>query len=96
VASIAGDATAGWTVDGRYRVDDFNQETGLSLPEDEDFDTVAGFLLSLLGRVPAAGESVDSHGATFTVVDATQAAIRSVAVRLKAQPNSSPRNVLAR
>lgn len=96
VASIAGDATVGWMVDGRYRVDDFNRETGLSLPEDEDFDTVAGFLLSLLGRVPAAGESVDSHGATFTVGDVTQAAIRSVAVRLKAQPNSSPRKVLAR
>ena len=96
VASMAGDATAGWTVDARYRVDDFNRETGLSLPEDEDYDTVAGFLLSSLGRVPAAGESVDSHGATFTVGDATPAAIRSVAVRLKAQPNSSPRNVLAR
>jgi CBS domain containing-hemolysin-like protein len=96
VASMAGDATAGWTVDGRYRVDDFNRETGLSLPEDEDYDTVAGFLLSSLGRVPAAGESIDSHGATFAVSEATPAAIRSVTVRLKAQPNSSPRKVLAR
>ncbi|MBM4051763.1 MAG: HlyC/CorC family transporter [Planctomycetes bacterium] len=96
IASMTGDAVAGWTVDGRYRVDDFNRETGLSLPEDEDYDTVAGFLLSSLGRVPAAGESVDSHGATFAVIDASPAAIRSVTVRLKAQPNSSPRKVLAR
>jgi len=86
----------GWTVDGRYRVDDFNRETGLALPEDEDYDTVAGFMLSSLGRVPAAGEVLDSHGASFTVADASPAAIRSVTVRLAAQPNSSPRKVLAR
>jgi CBS domain containing-hemolysin-like protein len=96
IASMAGDSAVGWTVDGRYRVDDFNRETGLSLPEDEDYDTVAGFLLSALGRVPAAGESVQTHGATFTVADASPAAIRSVTVRLMDQPNSSPRKVLAR
>jgi magnesium and cobalt transporter len=96
VASMAGDSAVGWTVDGRYRVDDFNRETGLALPEDEDYDTVAGFMLSSLGRVPAAGEVLDSHGASFTVADASPAAIRSVTVRLAAQPNSSPRKVLAR
>jgi len=96
IASMSGDPVSGWTVDGRYRVDDFNRETGLLLPEDEDYDTVAGFLLSSLGRVPATGETLESHGATFTVGEATAAAIRSVSVQLKAQPNSSPRKVLAK
>lgn len=96
VASIAGDWTSGWTVDGRYRVDDLNREIGLALPEDEDYDTVAGFMLAALGRVPAAGESVTSHGATFTARDAAPSVIRTIEVRRGAQPNSSPRNVLAK
>lgn len=96
VASISGDQRVGWTADGRYRVDDLNAETGLRLPEDEDYDTVAGFLLATFGRVPAPGESCRAHGATFVVVEATPASIQSIQIRIDDQPNSSPRKVLAR
>ena len=44
---------------GKVRIDDLNSELGLDLPEEEDYDTVAGFIFSTLGHVPEVGEFVD-------------------------------------
>jgi len=42
-------------VDGGLRIEDANEELDLDLP-DGDYDTVAGFILSHLGRIPKQGE----------------------------------------
>ena len=44
---------------GRVRIDDLNEHLGLHLPEEEDYDTVAGFIFSTLGHVPEEGETVE-------------------------------------
>ena len=46
-----------FSVDGGMHVDEANQEIGLGLPEG-DYETVAGFVLSLLERIPAEGEQI--------------------------------------
>jgi putative hemolysin len=43
-------------VDGGMRVEEANEEMDLSLPEGEDYETVAGFVLDLLGHIPREGE----------------------------------------
>ncbi len=57
-------------VDGRMYIDDLNEALGLSIPEDQDYDTVAGFVFSALGYIPAAGEVLQADGAKFTVLAA--------------------------
>jgi len=47
------------SVPGGTPVDELNDRLGLAVPEDEDYDSVGGFLLHELGHVPVAGESVD-------------------------------------
>ena len=44
---------------GKVRIDDLNSQLDLHLPEEEDYDTVAGFIFSTLGHIPDEGESVD-------------------------------------
>ena len=44
---------------GKVRIDELNEQLGLHLPEEEDYDTVAGFIFSTLGHIPETGESVD-------------------------------------
>jgi putative hemolysin len=44
-------------VDGGMRIEEANEEMGLELPEG-DYETVAGFLLSLLGHIPETNEQV--------------------------------------
>ena len=57
-----------------------------ALPEDDDFDTVAGFILERLGRVPEAGESVEDLGLRFEVLEAEPTRIERVAV-IRLQPS---------
>ena len=47
-----------WIVSGLLRPDEVADRTGLELPEDEDYDTVAGLLVRELGRIPARGDRV--------------------------------------
>ena len=44
-------------IDGGMRIEEANEEMGLEIPEG-DYETVAGFVLSLLGRIPQAGEQL--------------------------------------
>lgn len=43
-------------------------ELGLAIAEDEDYDTVSGFIMSELGRIPAAGDRVGISGGELRVV----------------------------
>jgi CBS domain containing-hemolysin-like protein len=45
-----------WVVDGRLPVADANEKLGLSVPESEEYDTLAGWALSELGHIPVVGE----------------------------------------
>jgi putative hemolysin len=44
-------------IDGSMRIEEVNTEIGLNLPEG-DYDTVAGFVLHLMGRIPKRGQQV--------------------------------------
>jgi CBS domain containing-hemolysin-like protein len=46
----------GWLVDAGRRIDEIAAATGIELPEEEDFDTVAGLVVDRLGRFPAVGD----------------------------------------
>ncbi|HLN76298.1 MAG TPA: hemolysin family protein [Nocardioidaceae bacterium] len=53
-------------VDGLLNLDDFEDETGIELPEGP-YETVAGFIVSRLGRLPEAGDSVEHEGVRLVV-----------------------------
>jgi len=45
-----------WVVPARWRIDEVADATGVRLPEDDDYDTVSGLVMSRLGRVPQVGD----------------------------------------
>ncbi|UQT61396.1 hemolysin family protein [Streptomyces durmitorensis] len=46
----------GWFVDAGRRLDEVADATGIDLPEEDDYDTVAGLIVDRLGRFPAIGD----------------------------------------
>jgi CBS domain containing-hemolysin-like protein len=48
----------GWLVDAGRRLDEIADVTGVELPGEEDYDTVAGLVVDRLGRFPAIGDRV--------------------------------------
>ena len=70
--------------DGRLHIDDLNDTLGLGVPEDDDYDTIAGLVFAELGYIPTAGETLTAHGATFTVLDADERKLTRLRVELLA------------
>jgi len=56
-------------IDGSMRIEEANEEMGLELPESEDYETVAGLILSLLGRIPKTGEWLRYMDMNLTVTE---------------------------
>ena len=53
-------------IDGGMRLDDANEQLELELPEGE-YETVAGFVLSLLGHIPKEGEQLKYNNLKLVV-----------------------------
>ena len=58
-----------WLLAGYMPADEMRDHLGIPLPEDRDYETVAGYILSHLHHLPATGECVDAQGWRFEVVD---------------------------
>jgi CBS domain containing-hemolysin-like protein len=78
-----------YEADGRMPISEVNERLGLSLPEDVDFDTLAGYLLDRFGRVPGAGEREETPEATFIIVAAGPTRIDRIAIEPRAGENGS-------
>jgi putative hemolysin len=69
-----------WLALGRAEREHLEDACGLGLPDGE-FETLAGFMLSELGRVPARGERLEWGGFLLVVTKANDRAILEVSVR---------------
>jgi CBS domain containing-hemolysin-like protein len=55
------------TFPGELRPDELLDRTGVRVPEGDVYDTVGGYLMSVLERVPALGDEVEIEDGTLTV-----------------------------
>jgi putative hemolysin len=74
-------------VDGLLNLDEFAEQTGITLPEGP-YETAAGYVLAVLGDLPSPGASVQVDGHTITV---TELDGRRIA-RLRVAPRTAPAN----
>lgn len=59
-----------WLMDGGVAIDEIKETLGLrSLPDEDDYDTLAGLVLAQLERLPSAGDHFTLGGYRFEVVD---------------------------
>ena len=63
---------------------DFNNYTEFHIPESDDYDTIGGFVTSLFGRIPEAGESIAYENIAIDIVAAEDR--RVIRVRLSRRP----------
>ena len=81
-----------WLVDGSTPVDDIEREFGIeSMPEEETYETVSGFIMYMLRRVPKRGDFVEYAGYRFEVTNMDGFHIDQVLYRGDLRPNSARR-----
>jgi putative hemolysin len=68
--------------EGKTAIRDLNREFDWELPEDEDFSTLGGLVMSLADRIPEVGATfATDSGYTLEVVDGSARRVRTVRVR---------------
>jgi putative hemolysin len=81
------------SIDGSLSLQDFEERTGLDLPDDGDYETVAGFVLARLGRIPDVGDEVAiTDGASLEVQEMAGRRITRVRVHRLAPDSDSGRD----
>lgn len=68
-------------LDARTYVDDLNDQFEFGLPEDEDYETVGGFVFTQLGYIPKSGEEFEYENLKFTVLSAETRSIKRLRIR---------------
>jgi len=87
------DANAPLVLDGAINIRDLETQYELKLPQDEGFETLAGFVLSRLQKMPTGGEVFEYEGRRFVVekMDGHRIAM----VRIERLPAVAPAQVQA-
>lgn len=80
---IAEDGTV--EVFGRVHIDELNAQLHTELESEGGFETIGGFILTRLGRVPQTGEELETDGMRLTVLEATPRKIEKIRIVLSSQ-----------
>ena len=75
-----------FTIDGKMLIEDINRELEISLPTNDDYDTLAGFIVHTLVKMPSVGDIV-KHGNVEIRVDRV---LKRRITRVKLQRNPVP------
>ncbi len=67
-------------VDGRVMMDDLNEMTAWDLPESDDYETIAGYVLYHIGEIPEAGQRRTIGDAEFEILKASNRKIESMRI----------------
>jgi putative hemolysin len=66
--------------DARIYIGDINSKFEIELPDEEDYDTLGGFVFSHLGFIPKTGHTFDYANLRFTVMVAEARSVRRVRI----------------
>jgi putative hemolysin len=91
--AVLATAAGGMILDGGVSLRDLETQMHWSLPRDGGVETLAGFLLARLGKIPSGGESIDYEGRRLTVLEMTGRRISKVRVQ---QLQPAPREPAAK
>lgn len=69
-----------WVLDGRLPIEEA-RELGLPVQVSDEYDTIAGWLLAKIGRIPAPGERFSEDGYEFTVQSMRRRRVSRLRVR---------------
>lgn len=73
-----------WLLDGMLPVEDFKEIFNLRhLPDEDEYETLGGFVMLHLGRVPGAADRFEWNGLVFEVMDMDGKRVDKVLVMLK-------------
>jgi putative hemolysin len=65
-------------LDAKVAIEEVNDEIGTKIPEEQEVETIGGFLTVRLGKIPSKGDKLALNGYLFTVTEADERRVRRV------------------
>lgn len=86
-----------YIVDGTTDLEDVGSLLGLSFEEDEDFDTLGGFIIHMLGRIPKDEETpqIVFNGYQFNVLSMDERRVDKVKIQKLQLPSPDLKEIVA-
>lgn len=69
-----------WIFSARLEVEYLNEEYNLGIPESEEYDTLAGYIIAEYGGIPHAGEEIENDIFTIKILERVQSRIDLVQI----------------
>lgn len=79
------------TLDGGANIRDLEVQYEIELPRDQGFETLAGFMMAQLGKIPRGGESFEYEGRRYTVLQMEGRRIATVRIESATQKTAVER-----
>ncbi len=76
---------------GIAKLDDIDEALGIKI-QSEDYDSIAGHIINLLGHFPDAGESAEDEYARYTVIESSKTRIEKVKLHLLPREDNDEEN----
>ncbi len=70
-----------YLVSGRSNIDDLNEKFNLSLPESDEYQTIAGYVIYIHENIPAENEEITEGPYTFLIKKASESRIDQILIR---------------
>ena len=70
-----------WLFSARHEVEYLNETYDLGIPESEEYDTLAGYIIAEYGGLPTEGEDIDVQGYRITIVKREQSRLELIRLR---------------
>lgn len=73
---------AEYIISGTINVSELNEQLAINLPVEEDYDTIAGFIVNRLGQIPKVGDVVEYEDLILKVTDARRRRILQIEMEI--------------
>ena len=77
-----------WEFSGRAEIEHLNETYHLDIPESDEYQTLAGYIIEATGELPEAGESIELGGLRLEVLRKTASRLELIKVSLTTEPNN--------
>lgn len=72
-----------WEVNAHMTIPDFEHETGISLPDSGNTESVGGVIVTEFGRIPKRGKTIQMGQLQVTIIDSNDRHVKRVEIRVQ-------------
>lgn len=82
---------SGWIVDARMSISDAEEELGIQIPQDAEFDTIGGYIFHIAGTIPSKGFIIHHDQFELEILSSNERCVEKVRIKpvLLNQKNST-------